>query len=93
MNTTKHKPNFAAQMNEHEMPEWKGKWRNLYFRKDGTHLIGDSPCDSIAECKKLTGYRKLEKLQERGDFSGLEIKTGTMLYKDYEYAIQIPVSA
>lgn len=59
MNHTKHKPNLAAQMAEHEMPEWKGKWRN-YWLCVGRNCLGSGIYDSKEEAAKAADINKIE---------------------------------
>jgi hypothetical protein len=97
MNTTKYKPNLAAQMNEHEQVKWEGKWRNLWLFSNHT-CVGTQVHDSeraaragVVACK-INARDNHAKHPERK----CEIADGTVMeYSVYlsSIVIQIPVGA
>ena len=56
---TKYKPNLSAQMQEHEMPEYEGKWRN-YWIYVGRSNLGSGIYDSKAEAALAAAVHKIE---------------------------------
>ena len=56
---TKYKPNLAAQMQEHQMPEYKGKWRN-YWLCLGRPGLGVGLFDSKEEAAAAAAIKKIE---------------------------------
>ena len=86
MQTTKHKPNLQAQMNEHEMPEWKGKWQNYWIWKDCAHEGHNIYSTKIAAAKQAS--------EQINSGLGWKCQDGKNRYiKDFITVIQIPISA
>lgn len=88
MNITKHKPNLAAQMNEHEMPEYKGKWKNISFLRSGGSRLGIKIYDSKEEAKVQAGWCL------QGDNVGVMGPSSTTYIptKSISFIMQIPVA-
>jgi len=54
MSETKYKPNLQAQMQEHEMPEYKGKWKNMELWEGMSPTYGTLLYDSIKDAKAVS---------------------------------------
>lgn len=96
MNKLKHKPNLDAQMREHEMPEYQGKWRNHIFRKSGGSFLGEILFDTKEAAASRANLIVSGKfLKANGKIAdGLAGKNGESAHiKDVLYVFQIPVAS
>lgn len=94
MNTTKNKPNLAAQMNEHDMPEWKGKWRNNYIYTTGLNP-GKKFFDTAKEADNVARKSLNERsarLKDGTDTESMGATGAEHLHSNFLSVIQIPVS-
>lgn len=97
METTKYKPNLDAQMQEHEMPEYKGKWRNLWLCS-GRTKVGSGIYESKEAARRAALVRKDEARanQQNHKKPKMILPDGYVMdYEDFFKAtvIQIPVGA
>lgn len=91
----KMKPNLKAQMAEHEVPEYKGKWRNLWLCPGRTKM-GNGLYESKEAARDAALVRKdkaRENHQRHGKPQMLFPDGYIMTYKDFFNitVIQIPV--
>lgn len=86
MQDVKYKPNLAAQMNEHEIPDHNGKWRNYYIWKDGA-TDGKYIYNSFKEAKISADKNLIEAKRMFGYNVNGKIKSIDMLVS----IIQIPI--
>lgn len=84
------KPNFLKQMEEGEV-EWAGKWRNVYFSKDGRTYSSQRLQDTKMEAVQRSKTIVLEALAGKWVGFGPEGKNPVILIEDYSHAIQIPI--
>jgi len=75
-----------------DVKEYQGKWRNIYFRKNGSFVVdGDGDFDTAALAKddieKVTG--NMEKGGHIGFYRGEDI----IFMVDFSHAIPMPIGA
>lgn len=94
--TIKHKPNLAAQMNEHEMPEYKGKWRVMRLWSNAPASYGNlfHNTQQLAKQSAVTWEVTMANKMQQSGTTRIKFSDGIVRdYKNHLMCIQIPVSA